>query len=162
MNRLHLAIAFFSLITLMSGCTATTGVTPSQNNNLQAVSPSGTAASNDGAMQRSLDLWLKEEWSPMTTSSSSAGQPLGSIPKEELDSRLRGNDENITTTAPDGKVITTTTPVVAEPVDKTPFTLQKYADKWKVYHENMAKMNEGKPKEVSNVEKLESMPAIGK
>jgi len=123
---------------ILSGCAAsTTGVTPSQNSNLQAVSPSGTTEAEKGAMQRALDNWLKEEWTPMTTSTVK------------------------TTKSPDGKVVTTTA-AVAEPADETSFTLQKYADKWKMYHENEAKMKEGKPKDASNVDYLDRMPVIGK
>lgn len=138
MNRTYLSLALISVIVLTSGCANREGVAPSQNTSLNAVSPSGTATSEGGAMQRSLDGWLKEEWTPMTAPTVT------------------------TTTAPDGKVLTTTTAAVVAPEDETPFTLQKYADKWKTYHENQAKMNEGKPKEASNVQKLESLPVIGK
>lgn len=124
---------------VLSGCAAnTTGVAPSQNNNLQTVSPSDTAASEGGAMQRSLDKWLKEEWTPMTAAPSTE------------------------TTTPDAKVVTTTKEVVTEPADETSFTLQKYADKWKAYHEKQAKLNEGKPKDPSHIDYLDRIPAIGK
>ncbi|MDD4855335.1 MAG: hypothetical protein PHU41_05800, partial [Sulfuricurvum sp.] len=64
--KTYLYITLSALI--LSGCAAnTTGVTPSQNTNLQAISPSSTAVSEGGAMQRSLDSWLKEEWVPLTT-----------------------------------------------------------------------------------------------
>lgn len=130
---------------VLSGCAANTaGVSPSQNSNLQTVSPSGTAEAEGGAMQRALDKWLKEEWTPMTAA-----------PSVETTTTT-------TTTTPDGKVVTTTKEVVAPPTDETSFTLQKYADKWKAYNEKQAKLNEGKPKEASNVEKLERMPIIGK
>ena len=46
--------------------------------------------------------------------------------------------------------------------NEEPFTLQSYADKWKAYHENKEKMNEGKPKEASYIETLQNMPVIGK
>ena len=42
------------------------------------------------------------------------------------------------------------------------FTLQKYADKWKVYQENKEKMNAGKPKDPSHIDMLNRMPLIGK
>ena len=126
---------------LLSGCANREGVAPSQNPSLHAVSPSTTAASEGGSMQRSLDSWLKEEWSPMTKTA-----PV-----------------TTTTTMPDGKVVTETKMVtLPEPEDNEPFTLQKYADKWKVYHDNKEKMNEGKPKEPSNVDLMNSLPVIGK
>jgi len=37
---------------------------PSQNSQLNAVSPSPTATAEGGAMQKSLDTWTKEEWTP--------------------------------------------------------------------------------------------------
>lgn len=126
---------------MLVGCANREGVAPSQNSSLNAVSPSPTAESEGGVMQRSLDAWLKEEWTPMTKI----------VPVETK------------TTAPDGTVVTTTTMVeVPEPKDNEPFTLQKYADKWKVYHENQARMNAGKPKEASHLEMLNRMPLIGK
>lgn len=126
---------------LISGCANREGVAPSQNKSLQTISPSTTAVSEGGGMQRSLDAWLKEEWTPMTKT----------VPVETK------------TTKPDGTVVTTTTMVaVPEPEDTEPFTLQKYADKWKVYHENKVKMNEGKPKEASHVEMVGTLPVVGK
>ena len=126
---------------LMVGCANREGVAPSQNASLHAVSPSTTSVSEGGSMQRSLDAWLKEEWSPMT----------------------KTTEVTSSTTTPDGKVVTTTKTVeIPEPADTEPFTLQKYADKWKVYHENKAKMMEGKPKEPSNIDLVNSLPVIGK
>lgn len=132
---------------ILSGCAAnTTGVSPSQNSNLQAISPSSTAVSEGGAMQRSLDSWLKEEWVPLTTTPSQ---------KEGINPQIKSeNGEKSVQSAG-----------VAAPVkeeDNTSYTLQKYADKWKMYQENKAKMNEGKPKEPSNIENLQKMPVIGK
>ncbi|HEX5711021.1 MAG TPA: hypothetical protein VFX68_06705 [Sulfuricurvum sp.] len=159
MNRTYLSLALISVIALTSGCANREGVAPSQNTSLNAVSPSGTATSEGGAMQRSLDGWLKEEWTPMTAPKvTTTTAPDGTTIQTKTDA----TEIVTTTTAPDGKVLTTTTAAVVAPEDETPFTLQKYADKWKVYHENKAKMNEGKPQEVSNVQKLESLPVIGK
>jgi hypothetical protein len=147
---------------LFSGCGANRmGVTPSQNSSLGAVSPSTTAASKGGVMQHSLDSWLKEEWAPMTISApvittKTASDGTVVTTKTEVTQIVT------TTTAPDGTVVTTTAPVAPEPEDETPFTLQKYADKWKIYNDNKAKMNEGKPKETSHVESMQNMPAIGK
>ena len=147
---------------LLSGCAANRmGVTPSQNTNLQAVSPSVTAASQGGAMQHSLDSWLKEEWTPIskatpvvTTKTASDGSVV--VTKTEETQVVT------TTTAPDGKVVTTTAQIAPEPENEEPFTLQKYVDKWKVYNDKKAKMNEGKPKEPSTIDKVNSLPVIGK
>ncbi|MFZ5374176.1 MAG: hypothetical protein ACOZBX_01345 [Campylobacterota bacterium] len=143
------------------GCANREGVSPSKNPTLQAVSPSSTAAAEPGVMQRSLDAWLKEEWTPMTqsapvTTTSTASD--GTVTTVTKDSK-----QVVTTTkTPDGQVTTTTAPAEPEPEDTTPFTLQKYADKWKVYHDNKAKMNEGKPKEPSHTEMMNTLPVVGK
>lgn len=136
MKRTTISIAFLSLVTLISGCANREGVSPSQNSSLHAVSPNTTSASKGGAMQRGLDSWLKEEWTPLTTAPS----------------QKEGKDTQSAVIA---------TPVIQQE-DNTSFTLQKYTDKWKMYHENKEKLKEGKPKEVSNVEVLENLPAIGK
>ena len=114
-------------------------------------------------MQRSLDSWLKEEWIPMTAKApvvKTTTAPDGTV----IQTTTEATKVVTTTTTPEGKVFTTTaaTAVIAEPVDETPFTLQKYADKWKAYHENQAKLNKGDPKETSHIEKMQSMPVIGK
>ncbi len=145
---------------LLGGCANREGVSPSQNPSLQAVSPSN-AASEGGAMQRSLDAWLKEEWTPMTDIApvtTQTKQEDGTVVTVTKDAR-----QVVTTTqTPDGKVTTTTAPAEPEPEDNEPFTLQKYADKWKVYQENKTKMNEGKPKEPSHLEKMSTLPVVGK
>lgn len=144
-----------------AGCANQAGVTPSQNSSLGAVSPSATATTEGGAMQHSLDLWLKEEWKPLTESApavTTTTKPDGTV----ITTKTEAAQVVTTTTAPDGTAVTTTAPVPVEPEDTAPFTLQEYADKWKVYNENKVKMNEGKPKEVSHIEKIESMPIIGK
>lgn len=121
---LQLSLIIFSL--LLVGCATNSTVSPSQNSSLQAVSPNTATASKGGAMQSSLDSWLKEDWMPNSVTPSSSDSIRGSISNEE------------------------------------PFILQSYADKWKAYHENKEKMNEGKPKEASHVETLQKMPVIGK
>jgi hypothetical protein len=127
---------------LLSGCgTNKMGITPSQNGTLNALSPSVTAVSEGGMMQHSLDSWLKEEWSPMTT------------PPEPIVQTKTQSDTNLSTTP---------VSAVATPTDEEPFTLQKYVDKWKMYHENKSKAEETQPKEPSHTESLKNMPVIGK
>ena len=121
---LQLSLIIFSL--LLVGCATNATIFPSQNSSLNAVSPNTASQSKGGAMQSSLDSWLKEDWIPNSVTPSSSDSIRGSISNEE------------------------------------PFTLQSYADKWKAYHENKEKMNEGKPKEASHIETLQNMPVIGK
>ncbi|MGA9046064.1 hypothetical protein [Sulfuricurvum sp.] len=126
---------------LLVGCANHEGVAPSQNSSLNAVSPSTTATSEGGSMQRSLDAWLKEEWTPLTTPA---------------------NGANATSATAVSNVSEPSGTVTAQPEDNTPLTLQKYADKWKTYHENKEKMKEGKPKEASHIEMMQSLPVVGK
>jgi len=167
---------------LLGGCAANnTGATPSQNNNLQAISPSTTASSTGGAMQRSLDEWLKEEWNPLMASEPTENtktQTDGTVittktepttmtvSTETSDGKTIQKTTNATqittiTKAPDGTV-TTTTEIVPLTEDNEPFTLQKYADRWKNYLEKKEKMNDGKPKEPSHAEMISHLPGIGK
>ncbi|MDD5212228.1 MAG: hypothetical protein PHV62_07420 [Sulfuricurvum sp.] len=135
--RLQLSLIISSL--LLVGCATNATVFPSQNSSLNAVSPNTASASKGGAMQSSLDSWLKEDWIPNTT----AGVSPTSSSSDSSSAASVSTDTTVVT-------------------DEKPFTLQSYADKWKVYHENKEKMNEGKPKEASNIEMLQNMPVIGK
>jgi len=126
---------------LLVGCANREGVAPSQNSSLNAVSPSTTAISEGGSMQRSLDAWLKEEWLPLSAPASGTNTTSGTA-----------------ASSPSEPSSTVTT----QPEDNSPFTLQKYADKWKIYHENKEKMMEGKPKEASHIEMMQSLPVVGK
>jgi hypothetical protein len=177
-HSLSLSIA----LVILSGCAANNmGVTPSQNTNLQAISPSTTAAREGGVMQRSLDNWLKEEWNPLMATESTEKvkqqndgtvvttktEPTKmSVSTQTSDGKMvqkMTNATQITTTtkAPDGTV-TTTTEIVPLDEDNTPFTLQKYVDKWNSYLKKKEKMNEGKPKEPSHIDIINSLPIIGK
>ncbi|MDD5051933.1 MAG: hypothetical protein PHO27_04260 [Sulfuricurvum sp.] len=128
---------------LLHGCAAShTGVTPSQNSSLGAVSPSTTASGKGGMIQHSLDNWLRDEWTPATSSSATAPTTAQNSVKEA---------QNPSTTSTEAKI--------EEPEDKGPFTLQKYVDKWKAYHENQTKKMNG---EVPTIEKVNALPVIGK
>lgn len=78
-----------------------------------------------------------------------------------VETTAKATEITTTTQAVDGTV-TTKTEIVPLDEDNTPFTLQKYVDRWKTYHEAKAKMNEGKPKEPSHVEMMKSLPVVGK
>ena len=152
----HLIVISLSAL-LLNACSNHVGVTPSQNPSLGAVTPSATATSKGGMMQKSLDSWLKEEWTPMTSVKTTTAAD-GTV----ITTKTEASQVITTKTAPNGTVVTTTAPVVQEPEDNTPFTLQKYADKWKEYNERKAKMKEGQPKEPSEIDKVNSLPVIGK
>ena len=135
---MHFSSSIIIAAFVLAGCATNATVSPSQNPSLQAVSPNTAATSEGGVMQRSLDTWLKDEWTPLTT------------PKAAQQSK-EGTTKNT-------EVASTTSKVE----DEKPFTLQSFADKWKVYHENEAKMNEGKPKEASHIDAVNALPVIGK
>ena len=134
---MHLISSIIIATFLLSGCATNAAVSPSQNPSLQAVSPNTAATSQEGTMQRSLDTWLKEQWTPLAT-------PKVAETKKGAIKNTEGNS------------------TASKVEDEKPFTLQSFADKWKVYHENEAKMNEGKPKEASHIDAVNAMPVIGK
>jgi hypothetical protein len=139
---MHHSLTLSIALLLFGGCAAnTTGVTPSQNTKLQAVSQNSAEVGEDGAMQRALDRWLKEEWTPLT----------------------QGEKVTTTKTMPDGKVVVEEKIVEVPKTDTNEtFKLQNFVDKWKVYQENKEKMNAGKPKDPSHIDMLNRMPLIGK
>ena len=152
----HLIVFSLSAL-LLSACSNHVGVSPSQNSSLSAVTPNSAEEAKGGAMQKALDNWLKEEWSPMTTVKTTTAAD-GTV----ITTKTEASQVVTTKTAPNGTVVTTTAPIVQEPEDTTPFTLQKYADKWKAYNESKAKMKEGQPKEPSEIDLVNSLPVIGK
>lgn len=93
-------------------------------------------------MQSSLDSWLKEDWFPNSKAVT---------PTTASSSTFKGTSA-ATSASKEATVVT----------DEKPFTLQSYADKWKAYHENKEKMNEGKPKEASHIDAVNALPVIGK
>ncbi|MHB8098334.1 MAG: hypothetical protein ACYDD5_01950 [Sulfuricurvum sp.] len=135
---LSIIIATFTL----AGCATNTTTPPSQNSSLNAISPNTAVASQGGAMQSSLDSWLKEDWFPNSKAVT---------PTTASSSTFKGTSA-ATSASKEATVVT----------DEKPFTLQSYADKWKAYHENKEKMNEGKPKEASHIDAVNALPVIGK
>lgn len=128
-------------IVLYSGCAMHTDTgSPSQNNSLNAISPAGNG--KGGYLQQSYDKWEKEEWEPNTGDDSKASE----VPEAKDDTQV--TNENICTDAPSSQ---------KDANSSEDFTLQYYMDKWNRYMENKEK-NETGP---SNVEKLDTMPAIG-
>jgi hypothetical protein len=106
--------------------------TPSQNPQLNAISPSGTSKKSEGFMQNSLDTWLQNDWEPT---------------QEKLDS-----EEKVLSTSIEKPLELNATQ------EESPFKLQTYVDKWKRYN----KEREKAPKSPSHVEKINALPAIGK
>ncbi|MDD5716390.1 MAG: hypothetical protein PHW64_01185 [Sulfuricurvum sp.] len=119
---------------MLQGCTQHHGVSPNQNQTLNVISPNTTSRAKGGAMQRSLDSWLKEEWLPLSSPSADGSeQNRSSVAKTETPSS-----------------------------EESSFLLQNYVDKWKNYHTNKAVIDSAKPKEPSLNEELNNFPVIGK
>jgi hypothetical protein len=178
MVRSSLLLASTLSLFLLNGCANREGVPPSQNKSLDAISPT---IYETGAMQRSLDTWLKEDWNPIMASeptTNTTTQTDGTVITTKTEPTkttitVQTSEGNIvqkttnatqiitTTKAPDGTV-TTKTEIVALDEDNEPFTLQKYADRWKAYLEVKEKMSAGQPKVPSHLEKVNALPVIGK
>jgi len=63
MKQLTITANILFLTLLLTACAPDTEVTPSQNSALNSISNSN-AHSKNGAMQQSLNSWLKNEWEP--------------------------------------------------------------------------------------------------
>jgi len=127
-----------SLFILLSGCATDAPVAPSQNSDLNKISNSNGKA-KPGLMQKNLDNWLKNEWTPTVNKD-----------KKIQKKYLKKEDGSIE------EVSNTTEEKYVEDKERN-FTLQEYVDKTSVY----MKAHPSDDKD-SNVKKLESMPVIGK
>lgn len=130
-----------TLITLMAGCSSNTQVAPSQNSALNSISDSGKDR-KAGYLQKSLDTWLQDEWSPTVSQDKK-------IQKKYMKKQtVSQNGENNETVEEEISYV--------EDDDRN-FTLQEYVDKAKAYID--AKPNNY---EKSYTNKVNSMPVIGK
>jgi len=127
-----------SLFILLSGCATDAPVAPSQNSDLNKISNSN-GKEKSGLMQKSLDNWLKNEWTPTVNKD-----------KKIQKKYLKKEDGSIE------EVSNTTEEKYVEDKERN-FTLQEYVDKTSVY----MKAHPSDDKD-SNVKKLQSMPVIGK
>ncbi|MCK9371737.1 MAG: hypothetical protein M0P91_00955 [Sulfuricurvum sp.] len=136
-------ILIASTLLLLAGCSGHSAVAPSQNSALQAISPSTTAVSEGGRMQHALDLWLKNEWAPLTGSGTPADAASVSAP-EVSHSSVPLKTEN------------------SASQEEDTFTLQHYVDKWERYNENKKKQEESQKQEPSHIDVVKQIPIIGK
>ena len=123
---------------LLSGCATDAPVAPSQNSDLNKISNSN-GKTKAGLMQKSLDNWLKDEWTPTVNKDKKIQKKY--LKKEGVRDKNKDNNTEV-------KYI--------EDKERN-FTLQEYVDKASVY----MKAHPSDEKD-SNVKKLEEMPAIGK
>ncbi|WP_428739525.1 hypothetical protein [Sulfurimonas sp.] len=132
-------ITLLTFITLFAlyGCTTKPESTPSKNEELNNLSPTGTNK-KAGVTQNILDGWLKDDWTP-------------SIEKNEEIQEKYMKKEVV-------KTENNTTEKTEYIENKNrPFTLQEYVDKARAYQKaNPSDEN------ASHVKQMESLPAIGK
>jgi len=118
--------------------------TPSQNSALNAISPSTTASDKHVKyryIQKETNIWLENEWEPLTEQNESVTKSNNTHKGSELDTQEQTiKDEN----------------------NNTVFTLQHYVDKTERYFENKKKRDANKSSAPSHVEKINTLPAIGK
>jgi hypothetical protein len=142
MKQLIITSNAIFLALVLSNCSSSkVEVTPSQNSELNKISKSNASRKKPGAMQRSLDSWLKDDWEPTVSKDKKIQQKY--MQEEKIDTKKKESS-------------TTKKKHYVEKKDKN-FTLQEYVDKASAYME-------AKPthKEESNVKKMESLPVIGK
>lgn len=143
-------------ISLISGCSSKTEVAPSQNSALNSISSSGQN-SKSSYMQKSLDSWLKEDWTPTVTKDKEVQKKYM---KKTTVSKNGESNETVENKSTQSKTVqengTSDEGSYVEDKDRN-FTLQEYVDKAEAYFK--AKPHDY---ENSNVKKLEEMPIIGK
>ena len=122
-----LSVAFFG------GCSSSNPVAPSQNRALNSISNSNGIAKKESYMQKSMDKWLKEKWTP-TVSKDKEIQKKYMKKVEISDKKVKYKEDK-----------------------NKSFTIQEYVDKSAAYMK--ARPNDYNN---SNVKKMESLPVIGR
>ena len=140
-------------LSLISGCSSKTEVAPSQNSALNSISSSGQN-SKSGYMQKSLDSWLKDDWTPTVTKDKTIQKKYM---KKTTVSQKGESNETVSAKTVSNEDVKEEEESSYEEDSNRNFTLQEYVDKAAAYLK--AKPNDY---ENSNVKKLESMPVIGK
>lgn len=139
MKQLKLIITISSTLLLFTACGSSTPVAPSQNSALNSITDSN-GKEKSGYMQQGLDSWLEDDWTPTVEQDKEVRTKY----MEKVESN--SSKENVGSTEVQ----------YVEKKNKN-FTLQEYVDKSAAYFK--AHPNDDAN---SNVEKLNSMPAIGK
>ena len=144
----------FIASSLVVGCSALSSSAPSSNDALNSIS-SSNGKEKDGAMQRVMDDWFNNDWTPTVSADKEIQEKYMKVDnkttKDVKQTYIR-KDGSTKVVYKDG-----TEKVHYVEKDDRPFTLQEYVDKASAYRK--AHPNDY---EHSNVKKLESMPIIGK
>jgi hypothetical protein len=144
-----------STVVFMSACGGSTGPTPTKNSALSSVSPT-SATKKGGLMQHSLDSWLEDDWTPTVEQDPTIRKKYMKPQKKEIVSKSNTlettKDASVEHSAPSKEQEVT---YVED--NNRDFTLQEYVDKAGAY----MKAHKDDHTE-SQVEKMSSMPVIGK
>lgn len=139
-QKVNITLATFITFLSLTGCTSTGGIAPTQNSELENVSPTNSNK-KAGYMQNSLDNWLKEEWTPAVEQDKNVQEKYMTEEKVVIVEENNTTKEEVKYTEKEDK----------------PFTLQEYVDKAVAYQK-------AKPSDENNshVKQMKSLPAIGK
>ena len=146
---------------LLTGCSIRndTGTTPTQNQSLNAISPSAKDVKEKGFLQRKYDEWEQEDWEPNTRTEADDKNDV-----QQNVSQQPVKEATLPATTMQSKEDNTTVEVgtkASEDINASEtFKLQYYLDKWGRYIDNK-KQTEANQSAPSNVEKLDTMPGIG-
>jgi len=162
MKQLNLIITSILTTVVLSACGSSTGVTPSQNDTLNSISNS-KGKEKAGFMQRALDSWLKDDWTPKVEQNEEIRSKYMEKVEKEVPHKVSATEittkeqlqENTPEKLSQKDSAQTTETTYVEKKEKYP-TLQEYLDKADAYFEAQERDLSN-----SNVEKMKKMPVIG-
>jgi membrane-associated HD superfamily phosphohydrolase len=146
MKHLILINSVITATLTLTSCASSSQIAPSQNSALNTISKSSATKKKDGAMQKSLDKWLKNDWEPTIKKDNEIQKKYMKVKTSKKvlkESEEKTENKNIK--------------IEYEEKQSETFTLQEYVDKASAYMRQ--KPNNYKS---SNVKKIEALPVIGK
>lgn len=144
MKHLYTLILTSTVAFTLSSCAESAPVAPSQNDALNKISNS-KGKEKKGYMQEGLDSWLEKEWTPAVSTDEK-------VQEKYMEKVTQPESSQKEPQTPSAK-----TETLYKDKSNKPFTLQEYVDKTEAYMKaRKVDVNN------SHVEKLKSMPVIGK
>lgn len=156
MKHLYTIILTTTTVFTLSSCAHSAPVAPSQNDALNKISNS-KGKEKKGYMQEGLDTWLEKDWMPAVSADTNV-QEKYMQKNENVKVHTITTQEELEANS-SKKLSTQSQKSEVKYVEKPnkPFTLQEYVDKTEAYmRARKVDVNN------SHVEKLNSMPVIGK
>ena len=156
MKHLYTLILTTTTAFTLSSCAHSAPVAPSQNDALNKISNS-KGKEKKGYMQEGLDAWLENDWAPAVNADAKVQEKYMEKREEVKVSSITTQEELKAHSSE--KLSTQSQKSEVKYVEKPnkPFTLQEYVDKTEAYmRARKVDLNN------SHVEKLNSMPVIGK